>query len=110
MSFGNSASSTLISSWSDLDDIGSSSVAIGAILSQGPIGQDRPIAFASRTLNDSEQRYSTIERELLGIVWACKYFRPYLFGRKFTIYCDHRPLIFLFKLREPNSKLVYPKI
>lgn len=83
-----------------------SSVAIGAILSQGPIGQDRPIAFASRTLNESEQRYSTIERELLSIVWACKYFRPYLFGRKFTIYCDHRPLIFLFKLREPNSKLV----
>lgn len=83
-----------------------SNVALGAVLSQGPIGQDKPIAFASRTLNESEQKYSTIERELLSIVWACKYFRPYLFGRKFTIYCDHRPLIYLFKLREPNSKLV----
>lgn len=83
-----------------------SNVALGAILSQGAIGSDKPIAFASRTLNESESKYSTIEKELLAIVWACKYFRPYLFGRKFTIYTDHRPLVWLFKLREPNSKLV----
>lgn len=83
-----------------------SNIALGAILSQGSIGSDKPIAFASRTLNDSETRYSTIEKELLAIVWACKYFRPYLYGRKFTIYTDHRPLIWLFKLKEPNSKLI----
>lgn len=83
-----------------------SNVAIGAVLSQGTIGQDKPVAFASRTLNESEQRYSTIEKELLAIVWACKYFRPYLFGRKFTIVTDHRPLTWLFNLKEPNSKLV----
>lgn len=83
-----------------------SNVALGAVLSQGQIGSDKPIAFASRTLNETETRYSTIEKELLAIVWACKYFRPYLFGRKFTIYTDHRPLIWLFNLKEPNSKLV----
>ena len=83
-----------------------SNVALGAVLSQGNLSSDKPIAFASRTLNESEQKYSTIEKELLAIVWACKYFRPYLFGRKFIIYTDHRPLIWLFNLKEPNSKLV----
>lgn len=83
-----------------------SNFAIGAILSQGPIGSDLPIAYASRTLNSSETNYSTIEKELLAIVWAVKYFRPYLFGRKFKIITDHKPLQWLFSLKEPNSKLV----
>ncbi|CAK1589169.1 unnamed protein product [Parnassius mnemosyne] len=69
-----------------------SNVAIGAILSQGPIGSDKPVCYASRTLNESEVNYSTIEKELLSIVWATKYFRPYLFGRTFKILTDHKPL------------------
>lgn len=83
-----------------------SSFAIGSVLSQGPIGKDRPVAFASRTLRNSEINYSVIEKELLAIVWACKYFRPYLFGRKFTLYTDHKPLEYIFNLKDPNSKLV----
>lgn len=83
-----------------------SNVAIGAVLSQGIIGKDKPIAFASRTLNNAEQNYSTIEKELLAIVWATKYFRPYLFGRKFKIITDHKPLQWLMSLKEPNSRLV----
>lgn len=83
-----------------------SNFAIGAVLSQGKIGSDLPIAYASRTLNVSETNYSTIEKELLSIVWAVKYFRPYLFGRKFLIVTDHKPLQWLFSLKEPNSKLV----
>lgn len=82
-----------------------SNFAIGAVLSQGSIGSDKPIAYASRTLNDAETRYSTIEKELLAIVWAVKYFRPYLYGRKFIIYTDHRPLAWLDSVKEPNSKL-----
>ena len=82
-----------------------SNLAIGAILSQGPIGADKPVAYASRTLNDSEINYSTIEKELLAIVWATKYFRPYLFGRKFKIVTDHKPLQWIMNIREPNSRL-----
>lgn len=82
-----------------------SNLAIGAILSQGPIGSDKPIAYASRTLNTSEINYSTIEKELLAIVWATKYFRPYLFGRKFKIITDHKPLQWVMSLKEPNSRL-----
>lgn len=87
-----------------------SNVAIGAVLSQGQIGSDKPIAYASRTLNDAETRYSTIEKELLAIVWAVKHFRPYLYGRKFTIYTDHRPLAWLKTIKEPNSKLTRWKL
>jgi hypothetical protein len=83
-----------------------SSYAIGAVLSQKQQSQDLPIAYASRTLNRAESNYSTIERELLAIVWAVKHFRPYLYGRKFRIITDHRPLIWLFNLKEPGSRLV----
>lgn len=83
-----------------------SNYALGAILSQGRIGSDKPICYASRTLSDSEINYSTIEKELLAIVWATKYFRPYLFGRKFQIVTDHKPLTWLMSLKEPNSKLI----
>lgn len=82
-----------------------SNVALGAVLSQGQISSDKPIAYASRTLSDTESRYSTIERELLAIIWAVKHFRPYLYGRKFYIYTDHRPLVWLRSLKDPNSKL-----
>jgi hypothetical protein len=83
-----------------------SNFAIGAVLSQTKNGADLPIAYASRTLNDSETRYSTIEKELLSIVWSTKYFRPYLYGRKFKIFTDHKPLQWLFSIKEPNSKLL----
>jgi hypothetical protein len=79
-----------------------SQFALGAILSQN----NHPICYASRTLNDHEINYSTIEKELLAVVWATKYFRPYVFGRKFIIETDHKPLQWLFSIKEPNSKLI----
>lgn len=83
-----------------------SQIAIGGILSQGPIGKDQPIAYTSRVLNDAEQNYSTIERELLAIVYAVNYFRPYLFGRKFKLITDHKPLVWLNSVKDPTSRLV----
>lgn len=82
-----------------------SNVALGAVLSQGTLGSDKPISYASRTLNESEINYSTIEKELLAIVWATQYFRPYLFGRKFKIITDHKPLQWMMNLKEPNSRI-----
>jgi len=72
---------------------------LGAVLSQGSLGIDKPVFFASRTLNDTEQNYST---DYLRI----KYFRPYLFGKKIKIVTDHRPLIWLMNFKEPGSKLI----
>lgn len=70
----------------------------------------KAIAYASRSLNGHGKNYSTIEKDLLAIVWATKCFRPYLFGRKFTIKADHGPLVWLQNLKEPNSKLKRWKI
>ena len=50
----------------------------GAVLSKGPIGKDLLIVYASRTLKNAERNYPTVEKELLVIVWGCKYFRQYL--------------------------------
>ena len=83
-----------------------SNFAIGSVLSQGAIGSDLPVAYASRTLNDHEKNYSTIEKELLAVIWSVKHFRPYLYGRKFKILTDHKPLQWLSTLKEPNSKLM----
>lgn len=83
-----------------------SNFAIGAVLSQYVNGKDMPIAYASRTLNDHEINYSTTEKELLGIVWSVKYFRPYIYGTNFKIRTDHRPLTWLMSLKDPNSKLM----
>lgn len=81
-------------------------IALGAVLSQ----DHKPICYASRTLNDHKLNYSAIEKELLAIVWATKYFRSYLFGRKFQILSDHRPLVWLDNIKEPNMKLQRWKI
>ena len=76
--------------------------ALGAVLGNQ---NTRPIAFASKALNSAEQNYSTIEKELLGLVWAIRHFRPYLYGRKFEVFTDHRPLVYLFTLTDPSSHL-----
>lgn len=79
-----------------------SGYAIGSVLCNN---DNRPIAFASRSLNKATIRYPTIEKELLAIVWSVKYFRPYLFGRRFIIRTDHKPLIYLFNQTNPSSRL-----
>jgi hypothetical protein len=56
--------------------------------------------------NNAERNYSTTERELLAIVWSCKQFRQYLSGRKFTIVTDHKPLTWVFNVKDPSSRLL----
>lgn len=80
-----------------------SNKAIGAILSNK---NGRPVAFTSRTLNKAESNYPVIEKELLAIVWAVKHFRPYLYGQYFKIKTDHKPLVYLFGMKDPSSRLM----
>lgn len=82
-----------------------SGTAIGAVLSQGEIGKDLPIAYASRSLNKAERNYSASELEMLSVVYGVQYFRQYLYGRRFRVVTDHRPLCWAFKMHNPSSRL-----
>lgn len=66
--------------------------ALGGVLSQITNNQELPIAYTSRALNDADN-YFIIEKELLAIVDCVAHLRPYLYGRKFTLYTDRRQLI-----------------
>lgn len=72
-----------------------SNYALGAVLSQVKDNMEKPIAFASRTLNKAEINYSTTEKEALAIIWAVEKFKPYLYGNKFKLITDHKPLTFI---------------
>ena len=67
--------------------------------------KDLSIAYASRSFNKVERNYSTVEKELAAIVWQIKHFRPYLYGRKFKIVSDHKPLIWILSVKDPGSRL-----
>lgn len=82
-----------------------SDIACGAILSQDYEGKDLPIEYASKTFTKGEKSKSIIEKELTAIHWAINHFKPYLYGRKFVIKTDHRPLVYLFGMKNPTSKL-----
>lgn len=83
-----------------------SNYAIGAVLSQGEIGKERPITFISRSLNETEEGYSTIEKEMLAIIWSLDKLRTYLYGAKnIKIFTDHQPLTFALSNRNTNAKL-----
>ena len=49
-----------------------------------PNGDERPIAYASRTLSNSEKNYAQLEREALSLIYGVQKFHQYLYGRPFV--------------------------
>jgi hypothetical protein len=84
-----------------------SGLGLGAMLMQpDDKGVLKIVSCASRKLKDAETRYSTVERECLGIVWAVKKFEPYLHGRKYVVQSDHQPLSWMSNIKADNKRLM----
>ena len=66
---------------------------VGAVISHVmPNGEENPIAFGSRTISKAEKNYAQVEKEALAIIFGVKKFHQYVFGQKFLLVTDHKPL------------------
>uniref|UniRef100_UPI00358FFF29 extracellular calcium-sensing receptor-like n=1 Tax=Myxine glutinosa TaxID=7769 RepID=UPI00358FFF29 len=72
-------------------EVDASQKGLGACLLQ----DDKPVAFASRTLTPTRSAYSNIERETLALVAGIQKFHTYVFGKRFKVYTDHKPLVMI---------------
>lgn len=91
---------------SDASDYG-----VGAVFSHRMADEaERPIGYVSRSLNKAERGYSTIEKEALAIIFSVKKFNQFLYGQKFTIQTDHKPLEELFNEKKEVPQQVSPRV
>jgi hypothetical protein len=86
-------------------DCDASDSGLGAVLSQIINGEEKPIAYASRTYNKQDMNYCITRRALLGLIFALKHFRQYCLGRKIIVRTDHAPLISLQTTPTPSAQM-----
>ena len=74
-----------------------SSYGLGAVfLQRQENGKLQPVAYSSRSLTETEQRYAQIEKEALAITWSLEHWSDLLIGTSFRVETDHKPLVPLF--------------
>ena len=83
-----------------------SDYVVGAVLGQEKDRVFYAIYYASRTLNEAQLNYATIEKELLAIVFAFDKFRPYLIGNKVIVHTDHSAIKYLLTKKDAKSRLI----
>lgn len=86
-------------------DTDASDIGISAVLSQVQEGSERVIAYASKKLNDQQQKYSVTRRELLAVITFMNHFRHYLLGQKFVLRTDHSSLRWIFEFKDPRGQV-----
>ena len=70
-----------------------SSHGLGAVLLQQSNEVWSPVAFASRSMSETERRYAQIEKEALAMTWACEKFANFILGKHIQVVTDHKPLV-----------------
>jgi len=80
--------------------------AIGVVLGQRIDNKQHVIYYSSRSLNDSQLNYTTIEKEFLAVMFALENFHPYLLGTKTIIFTDHSALWYLMHKKDAKVRLI----
>ena len=70
-----------------------SAYGLGAVLLQRQDEVWKPVACASKSMTETERRYSQIEKEAFVMVWACERFEDYVLGKEIQLETDHKPLV-----------------
>ena len=83
-----------------------SDFAMGAVLGQRKEKIFRTIYYASRTFNEAQENYSTTEKEMLAVVFACEKFRQYILGSHVIIHTDHAAIKYLMSKKEAKPRLI----
>ena len=80
--------------------------AMGAILGQRTKKIFRVIYYVSKALNEAQENYSTTEKEILAMVFACEKFRPYILGSHVIIHTDHAAIKYLMTKKDAKPRLI----
>ena len=83
-----------------------SDYAMGAVLGQKGDKVFRVIYYASKTFNEAQENYSTTEKEMLAMVFACEKFRPYILVSHVIIHTDHAAIKYLMAKKEARPRLI----
>ena len=83
-----------------------SDYAMGAVLGQRTEKIFKAIYYARKTFNEAQENYSTIEKEMLAMVFACDKFRPYILGSHVIIHIDHVVIRYLMAKKKAKPKLI----
>ena len=83
-----------------------SDYAMGAVLGQKTNKMFRAIYYASKTFNEGQENYSTTEKEMLAMEFACEKFRPYILGSHVIIHTDYAAIKYLMAKKEAKPRLI----
>ncbi|GKF06541.1 reverse transcriptase domain-containing protein [Tanacetum coccineum] len=83
-----------------------SDYAVGAVLGQRKTKHFQPIHYASKTMMDAQEHYTTTEKELLAVVYAFEKLWPYLVLSKTIVYTDHSALKYLLAKQDAKPRLL----
>ena len=83
-----------------------SEYAMGAVLGQRTKKIFRAIYYANKTFNETQENYSTTEKEMLAMVFACEKFRPYILGSHVIIHTNHASIKYLIAKKYAKPRLI----
>ena len=83
-----------------------SDYAMGDVLGQRTEKIFKAIYYANKTFNEAQENYSTIEKEMLAMMFACEKFRPYILGSHVVIHTDHAAIKYIITKKDAKTRLI----